>query len=180
MITTCPKCKEMHETTTEMAYSPEESERMCTACYRAYRDIASIDTPSMDRSLPNMANDWARAQIIAGGNGPSAEVVALLIEAANNLIAALRVELGAAQQETKTTNDLLEKFYDPFRVDHWPFRYKWRTVDADGQIVYHKEMPTLLVGMWFSDDIMDSPGSMQMFCADYRNSLRARPTETAQ
>jgi hypothetical protein len=117
------------------------------------------------------------AQIIAGGNEPSAEVVALLINAANDMIAMLRMELSYSQNEAKRISDQFTRLHDPFRVDNWPDEFNWRTVDGDGQIVYHKEMPTLMGGgMWFSDD-MHTPGSMQMFGADCRNSLRARPSD---
>ena len=137
----------------------------------------SIDAPSKGRSLPAMSNEWARAQIIAGGNEPSAEVVALLINAANDMIAMLRMELSYSQNEAKRISDQFTRLHDPFRVDNWPDEFNWRTVDGDGQIVYHKEMPTLIGGgMWFSDD-MHTPGSMQMFGADCRNSLRARPSD---
>lgn len=86
----------------------------------------------------------------------------------------LRDELAAMEREY----DRLMLLADPFRVDYWPFAYNWRTVDADGAIIFHKEMPELIGGgIWFSDGHMDNPGRMNLKGLDHRNSLRARPAD---
>ena len=98
------------------------------------------------------------------------ELLDALQEEANRL----REELAAAERE----QDRLMLLADPFRVEHWPFDYQWRTVDADGAIIFHKEMPELIGGgIWFSDGHMDNPGRMNLKGLDHRNSLRARPAD---
>lgn len=98
------------------------------------------------------------------------------VDALQEEVKRLREELAAAERE----QDRLMFLADPFRVDYWPFRYNWRTVDADGTITYHKceDSPVLVSGKWWYSECSDLHGKMNLLAQDdYRNSLRARPVE---
>lgn len=98
-------------------------------------------------------------------------------------VAELEAQLAKEQErarEAEWERDRLFGMIDFFAVSYWPFDYQWRTVDANGDITFHKKTPYLLPGgdTWLSDGHMDCPGKMDLLGRDHRDSLRARPQNT--